>query len=197
MAGLAERVYQYLLAAQNVIQSDFGQASLQRLGANRVNELDNRTREALRQPIDEGIASIPEDQPIESLPEDQRTRLAQVLGEITTGEILRGLFLSVGDRLWVDYLTQMEALRTSIGLEAYGQRDPLVQYKSRAFDMFGTLLSSIRSGVVARMFRTRPAAASTASRPAQPSIPQLPTDEPEDASADAPKKSKKRRRKRR
>jgi len=39
----------------------------------------------------------------------------------------------------VEYLTQMEALRVSIGLEAYGQRDPLVQYKSKAFELFQTL----------------------------------------------------------
>ncbi len=68
---------------------------------------------------------------------------------------LRGLILAVGDRLWVDYLTQMEALRTSIGLEAYGQRDPLVQYKSRAFDMFQQLMADIRAGVASRLFRAQ------------------------------------------
>ncbi|MBM3122370.1 MAG: hypothetical protein FJZ97_09320 [Chloroflexi bacterium] len=68
---------------------------------------------------------------------------------------LRGLILAVGDRLWVDYLTQMEALRTSIGLEAYGQRDPLVQYKSRAFDMFQSLMGDIRAGVASRIFRAQ------------------------------------------
>ena len=68
-------------------------------------------------------------------------------------EAHRRLLLSVGDQLWVDYLTEMEALRTSIGLEAYGQRDPLVQYKSRAVDMFRGLLASIRAGVVSRMYR--------------------------------------------
>jgi preprotein translocase subunit SecA len=47
----------------------------------------------------------------------------------------------------------MEALRTSIGLEAYGQRDPLVQYKSRAFDMFQQLMADIRAGVASRLFR--------------------------------------------
>jgi preprotein translocase subunit SecA len=52
-------------------------------------------------------------------------------------------------------LTQMEALRTSIGLEAYAQRDPLVQYKSQAFDMFGNLLADVRAGVVSNMYRTR------------------------------------------
>jgi len=50
----------------------------------------------------------------------------------------------------------MEALRVSIGLEAYAQRDPLVQYKNRAFELFQELLGNMRSGVVTRMFTYRP-----------------------------------------
>ena len=50
----------------------------------------------------------------------------------------------------------MEALRVSIGLEAYAQRDPLVQYKNRAFEMFRELLDNTRTGVVTRMFIYRP-----------------------------------------
>jgi preprotein translocase subunit SecA len=66
------------------------------------------------------------------------------------------LILGVVSELWVDYLTQMEALRVSIGLEAYAQRDPLIQYKSRAFELFQTLLSNMRLGVINRMFTYRP-----------------------------------------
>ncbi|MBM2842835.1 MAG: secA, partial [Anaerolineales bacterium] len=84
-------------------------------------------------------------------------------GHVLLNEMYRGLIQAVGDRQWIDYLTQMEGLRTSIGLEAYGQRDPLVQYKSRAFDMFSHLQSDIRAAVVARLFRSsappRPAVA--------------------------------------
>jgi preprotein translocase subunit SecA len=52
----------------------------------------------------------------------------------------------------VDYLTRVEALRVAIGLEAYAQRDPLVQYKSRASEMFQGLLEDIRGLVVGRLF---------------------------------------------
>ena len=85
--------------------------------------------------------------------EGAREYLKQAIGSSTLAQIHRQLFLGVGDRLWVDYLTQMEALRTSIGLEAYGQRDPLVQYKSRAVDLFRALLGNIRAGIVGRLFR--------------------------------------------
>ena len=56
----------------------------------------------------------------------------------------------------MEYLTRVEALRVSIGLEAYGQRDPLVQYKTKASDMFQTLLGEVRSAVIDRVFRYLP-----------------------------------------
>jgi preprotein translocase subunit SecA len=71
-------------------------------------------------------------------------------------ELYRQLLLSVITELWVDYLTQMEALRVSIGLEAYGQRDPLVQYKSKASGLFQDLFRNMRLGVLTRMFTYRP-----------------------------------------
>jgi len=58
----------------------------------------------------------------------------------------------------------MEALRVSISMESYAQRDPLVQYKSQASSMFTELLSEVRAGVISRMFRYRP----TQSKETQP-----------------------------
>ncbi len=54
---------------------------------------------------------------------------ASELGFRLLNEAHRRLLLSAITELWVDYLTRVEALRVSIGLEAYAQRDPLVQYK--------------------------------------------------------------------
>ena len=68
---------------------------------------------------------------------------------------MRQLLLGVISELWVDYLTRVEALRVSIGLEAYAQRDPLVQYKSKASDMFSGLLGQIRMGVISRVFNVQ------------------------------------------
>ena len=121
--------------------------------------LDERLRRNLKRGLgEEGFAALEQAGPISALDEDTHAEVARIVGQAILTEAYRGVILSVGDRLWVDYLTEMEALRTSIGLEAYGQRDPLVQYKSRAFDMFQALLASIRSGVVSRLFRTQPVA---------------------------------------
>jgi len=92
----------------------------------------------------------------ETLNTEQRIALMSNLGQRRTAEIHRNVLLGVITELWVEYLTRVESLRVSIGLEAYGQRDPLVQYKTKASDMFQTLLGEVRSGVIDRVFRYLP-----------------------------------------
>ena len=70
----------------------------------------------------------------------------------------RGVFLQVIDREWQDYLRAMDDLRTGVNLRAYGQRDPLIEYKKEAFDMFETLMTTIKSKVVSAEFRCATAA---------------------------------------
>ncbi len=57
------------------------------------------------------------------------------------------------DLHWQEYLRGMDALRQGVGLRAYGQRDPLVEYKREAFDMFSQLMDRIKGEVANRMFR--------------------------------------------
>ena len=71
--------------------------------------------------------------------------------------IYRHILLRAISELWIEHLTQMEALRVSIGMEAYAQRDPLVQYKNQSTDRFRDLLADIRLGVISQMFRLQPA----------------------------------------
>src|SRR5260370_37909250 len=56
--------------------------------------------------------------------------------------------LNVIDRLWIAHLTAIDDLREGIGLRAYGQRDPLIEYKVEAARMFDELQSSVRADVV-------------------------------------------------
>jgi preprotein translocase subunit SecA len=98
----------------------------------------------------------PADTPLASLSEDERQILIDELGRHVMNEIQRQLLLGAITEQWVDYLTRVEALRVSVGLEAYAQRDPLVQYKSRASEMFQTLLQDIRAQVIARIFTYQP-----------------------------------------
>jgi preprotein translocase subunit SecA len=66
----------------------------------------------------------------------------------------RGVFLSVIDREWQDYLRAMDDLRQGVNLRAYGQRDPLIEYKKEAFEMFETLMATVKAKVVSSEFRS-------------------------------------------
>ena len=125
---------------------------------------------------------------------EKKTILQNVLGKRVRNEINRELLLSIISQMWVEYLTKVEALRVSIGLEAYGQRDPLVQYKGKASELFKSLLVDIRSALVNRIFTYRP------SQHVNMGIERVKTIEPETESVveeDKTDKSKKKRRKRR
>jgi preprotein translocase subunit SecA len=86
---------------------------------------------------------------------------AEELGHTIQTQIYRQVLLGAITELWVDYLTRVEALRVSVGLEAYAQSDPLVKYKSQASEMFQSLLGDIRAAVISRIFLYQPRAAAT------------------------------------
>jgi len=66
----------------------------------------------------------------------------------------RYMALSAIDRLWQEHLYAMDGLRTSIGLRAYGQRDPLVEYKQEAFQMFEVMMVTVKSEIAQNVFRS-------------------------------------------
>lgn len=67
--------------------------------------------------------------------------------------IEKGLCLRTIDSFWMDHLEQMEFTREGIGLQGYGQRDPLVMYKKEAFGMFQSLLATINHTIIKAIFR--------------------------------------------
>jgi preprotein translocase subunit SecA len=62
--------------------------------------------------------------------------------------------LSAIDRLWQEHLYHMDSLRNAIGLRAYGQRDPLLEYKAEAYKVFQDLMVSIKSEICHNIFRS-------------------------------------------
>ncbi len=113
-------------------------------------------RQAIIDKIGQDHFNTISDIPLAEQGSEIRDVIIPVIGKRIQNEIHRQILLSSISELWVDYLTQVESLRVSIGLEAYAQRDPLVQYKSKASEMFQNLLADIRSSVVSRMFVYRP-----------------------------------------
>ncbi|MGI5874472.1 MAG: preprotein translocase subunit SecA [Bacillota bacterium] len=77
------------------------------------------------------------------------------LGADNLENISRYVLLRVVDRQWMDHLDAMDQLRTGIGLQAIGQKNPLVEYKYAAFDMFQQMIDDIRRDVIRFVLRAR------------------------------------------
>jgi preprotein translocase subunit SecA len=70
-------------------------------------------------------------------------------------EVERWLYLGALDEHWRDHLYELDHLKGGIGLRAYGQRDPLIEYKKEAFSLFESLLDEVREEFVQRLFRVQ------------------------------------------
>ena len=70
-------------------------------------------------------------------------------------ELERVILLKVIDRKWMDHIDDMEQLRQGIGLQAYGQRDPLVEYKMSGYEMFDEMTQNIREETVRLLFHIK------------------------------------------
>lgn len=68
----------------------------------------------------------------------------------------RFFILNQIDTLWREHLQQMDSLRESVGLRGYGQKDPLIEYKSEGFEMFLDMMINIRRNVVYSLFQFQP-----------------------------------------
>jgi len=77
----------------------------------------------------------------------------QELGQEMMREIERVVMLRIVDEKWMDHLDAMDQLREGIGLRAYGQKDPLVEYKFEGYEMFQNMVDSIQDDVVRYIFR--------------------------------------------
>ncbi len=69
--------------------------------------------------------------------------------------IEKDILLRVVDNKWIDHLHNIDMLRDGIGLRAYGQKDPLIEYKKEAYDLFNNMMYEIQSETVKYLFRTR------------------------------------------
>jgi len=143
---LTEDVLTHLEEAEEALVFAIGQSEYARLSSNatRLADFGDAAKRAFgEERLNETVAGMGE---------SDREALAESLGRYVLNESHRRLLLSATSELWVDYLTRIEALRVSIGLEAYAQRDPLVQYKAKASEMFAQLVEDIRGLVVSRAF---------------------------------------------
>ena len=164
----AEKVTQdilvHLQGAEKVLADIFGKFELQHLANNKFKlaDLPKATRDALSAKLGEQQLETISGLAIEDIPEELDEDIQEILGDKAQNRIYRDLLLGTITETWVEYLTRMEALRVSISMESYAQRDPLVRYKGQASTLFTEMLSEVRQTVISRMFRYRPTKAAEA-----------------------------------
>lgn len=100
-------------------------------------------RDPLKQQLKEAAVKLYEEKEAQ-FPEAEQIR-----------ELERVVLLKVIDRKWMDHIDDMEQLRQGIGLQAYGQRNPLVEYKMSAYDMFDSMTANIREDSVRLLMHAR------------------------------------------
>ena len=79
----------------------------------------------------------------------------------------RMILLDVVDSKWKEHLRSMDNLREGIGLRAYGQKDPLVEYKREAFEAFQVMIQAIKEDALSFIFRVQPAASASPEKPVE------------------------------
>ncbi len=77
------------------------------------------------------------------------------LGSDTMRELERYIMLKTVDQKWMDHIDAMDQLREGIGLRAYGQRDPVIEYKFEGYEMFQDMIKNIQEDTLRYLFRVR------------------------------------------
>jgi len=120
-----------------------------------------------------GRAAIDQDFLINILVEDIREAYARREEELTPEvmrELERQVLLQVIDRKWREHLYEMDYLRDGVGLRAYAQRDPLVEYNREGFDMFQQMLDGVKEETVGFLFKYEPPQQQEATPQAAPAV---------------------------
>ncbi len=104
------------------------------------------------------ITSITQEELIDRLAESARAKYEErekEFGEDLVRDLERLIMLEVIDNKWREHLYEMDYLKEGIGLRAIGQRDPLVEYKAEAFDMFQAMIEGIKEDLLKYMFHVQ------------------------------------------
>jgi preprotein translocase subunit SecA len=111
-------------------------------------QIDSNIREADISPFNNvGLAKL-----ITDMAEKAYAKKTQDLGPEMMGQVERMILLTTIDHLWKDHLLAMDHLREGINLNAYGQKDPLIEYKKQGFNFFQMMMGQITSDVVRKIF---------------------------------------------
>ena len=146
-----QNIFDYSDEFLKEIIEDIIKLKIQNLSNPKSNEFTNRLKQIVGKSFDELelnelISSKDGDlkeKIINKFSESREVRI-KLLGEQHSKEIDKRLFLQSIDLNWKSHIQYLEQLRQVVGLRSYGQRDPLVEYKKEAFDLFSNLLDKLK-----------------------------------------------------
>ena len=153
---LSDLTLNHLKTAQNLLRFVWGKMEMTRILDSQLEygSLSEDYITDIANSLDDANAALLQSKPLTEL--INSAEIVTAFGGKVQQVIYRHILLQSISELWIDHLTRMEALRISIRMEAYAQRDPLVQYKSYSTDTFKDLLANIRQSVISKMFRLQP-----------------------------------------
>ncbi|MDB2591647.1 preprotein translocase subunit SecA [Candidatus Pelagibacter bacterium] len=147
----SENIFDYSDEFLKEIIENIIKLKIQNLSNPKSNEFSNRLRQIVGKSFEEGELQeiiTSEDDEIKTKITNKflnsREDRIKLLGEIHAKEIEKRIFLQTIDLNWKSHIQYLEQLRQVIGLRSYGQRDPLIEYKKEAFDLFSNLLEKLK-----------------------------------------------------
>ena len=147
----SQSIFDYSDEFLKEIIDDIIKLKIQNLSNPKSNEFSNRLRQIVGKSFEESelkvLISVKDgelkEKIINKFSESRKERI-KILGEDHAKEIEKRIFLQSIDLNWKSHIQYLEQLRQVIGLRSYGQRDPLVEYKKEAFDLFSNLLEKLK-----------------------------------------------------
>ena len=147
----SEEIFNYSENFLSEIIEDLKKSKLQKVSNPTSNEFDNKIKTLMGKSINEDqfkeLVLANDTQLKEKILEqfnNNREERIKILGEAQAKEIEKRILLQSIDLNWRSHIQYLEQLRQVVGLRSYGQRDPLIEYKKEAFDLFSTLLDKLK-----------------------------------------------------
>ena len=147
----SEEIFNYSESFLNEIIDNLIQLKIQKLSNPKNNDFENKIKSIMGKNLDEkefNEITLDKDEDFKKRIikqfENSRLERVNVLGEKQAKEIEKRILLQSIDLNWKSHIQYLEQLRQVIGLRSYGQRDPLIEYKKEAFDLFSNLLNKLK-----------------------------------------------------
>ena len=147
----SDEIFSYSENFLNEIISQLVEFKIQKLTNPKRNDFDNKLKSLMGKSLDENkfieLVSLKDDDFRKKIIDQfnyNRNERTKILGENQSKEIEKRILLQSIDMNWKSHIQYLEQLRQVIGLRSYGQRDPLIEYKKEAFDLFSSLLEKLK-----------------------------------------------------